>query len=100
VIDLRETGDTRAATLVYWGRDPGRMPYHAELAALARRDPDFAYHPVVESDASAAETVSRIVTDAGPIAYVSGGGQMINEVRDVLMARGLDRKSVRWEKFW
>ena len=48
----------------------------------------------------APEVVTGLVKDAGAIAYVSGGGQMINNVRDVLMARGLDRKSVRWEKFW
>ena len=100
VTDLHETGDARPTTLVYWGRDPDRMPYHAELAALARGRPDFAYHPVVGSDASAAAAVSRIVADAGVIAYVSGGGEMINAVREVLMTRGLDRKSVRWEKFW
>jgi ferredoxin-NADP reductase len=97
--DLREAGDARPATLVYWGRAAEHMPYHAEFAAHARRDPEFAYHPVV-APTTAAEAVSAAVGDAGVIAYVSGGGQMINAVREVLMARGLDRKSVRWEKFW
>lgn len=98
--DLRETGFPGGKTLVYWGRDARHMPYHAELSSLAREDPEFAYHPIVEADGHAADAVARVVADAGVIAYVSGGGRMIDVVREVLMARGLDRKSVRWEKFW
>jgi aquacobalamin reductase/NAD(P)H-flavin reductase len=106
--DLQETGYAGATTLVYWGRDPRHVPYHEELVALAHRDPRFAYHPVVESaDAgwsgrrgTVPEVVSAVVGDARVIAYVSGGEQMINRVREVLMARGLDRKSIKWEKFW
>jgi len=36
----------------------------------------------------------------GLVAYVAGGGETINRVRDALMAKGLDRKAVKWEKFW
>ena len=106
--DLRETANVRATTLVYWGRDPAHMPYHAEFMSLAPRAPEFAYHPVVASadadwtgrQGTAAEVVQSVAGDARVIAYVSGGAEMIDEVRQVLMARGLDRKSVRWEKFW
>ena len=107
--DLHETGLGRPSTLVYWGRNPAWLPYHAEFVSLARRDPGFAYHPVVESaDAdwegargalpAAVESLAPDVS--GLVAYVSGGGEMINRVREVLMAKGLARKSVRWEKFW
>jgi ferredoxin-NADP reductase len=34
------------------------------------------------------------------IVYVCGGGETINRVRDVLVTKGMDRKSVKWEKFW
>ena len=106
--DLGERGYAGATTLVYWGRDPRRVPYHEELISRARRDPGFAYHPVVESadagwdgrQGTAPEVVSDLVSDARVIAYVSGGETMINRVREVLMSRGLDRKSVKWEKFW
>jgi NAD(P)H-flavin reductase len=48
-----------------------------------------------------AEVVDRLVHSVGGlVAYVSGGGDMINAVRSVLMAKGLERKAVRWEKFW
>ncbi len=108
LLDLEETGDARATTFVYWGRDPAHLSYHAEFVARARRDRDFAYHPVVAAapgpwtgrHGTAAEVVGSVAPGAPVIAYVSGGGRMIGEVRDVLMARGLDRKSVRWEKFW
>jgi ferredoxin-NADP reductase len=107
--DLDERGFDRPATLVYWGRTPGWLPYHTELVSLARRRPGFAYHPVVASaDAEwkGARGEVRVAVDAVAhdardlVAYVSGGGATIDGVRDVLMAKGLDRKSVRWEKFW
>ncbi len=34
------------------------------------------------------------------MAYVAGGAQTIKTTREVLMSRGLDRKSVKWEKFY
>lgn len=107
--DLDETGFDLRATLVYWGREPTWLPYHAEFLALARRRPGFAYHPVVATaDAcwDGARGELRAAVDAlafdtrDLVAYVSGGGATIDGVREVLMARGLDRKSVRWEKFW
>ena len=107
--DLDETGFDRSTTLVYWGRDPAWLPYHAEFLALARRRPGFAYHPVVAApgacwDGATGElraAVDALASDTRDlVAYVSGGGATIDGVREVLMARGLDRKSVRWEKFW
>jgi NAD(P)H-flavin reductase len=107
--DLDEREFDRPMTLVYWGRDPSWLPYHAELADLARRRPDIAYHPVVDSagagwpgeTGTAAGLVERLAASGGDlVGYVSGGGAMVDRVREVLMAQGLDRKSVRWEKFW
>lgn len=34
------------------------------------------------------------------IAYVAGGEASIRRVREVLMAKGLERRAVKWEKFW
>ncbi len=107
--ELYGTGFGRPAALAYWARDPGGLVYDGDFHSLARRYPSFAYHPVVASaagpwrDAVAglAEVVDRIVPDgAGLVAYVSGGERMIHRVRDLLIAKGLDRKAVRWEKFW
>ncbi|HMH54342.1 MAG TPA: hypothetical protein VK548_29170 [Candidatus Acidoferrum sp.] len=103
LIDLDERGFELSATLLYWGRDPSWLPYHHEFLALTRRCPGLAYHPMVAAgDAGRlAARADALVSDTRDlVAYVSGGGAMIDAVREVLMARGLDRKSVRWEKFW
>jgi ferredoxin-NADP reductase len=102
---LAETGFARPATLVYCARDRDGLIYDAELRALSRRRPGFAYHPVVAAGrppaAAAAAGVDGLVTDTtGLVAYVAGGHDTIGRVREVLMAKGLERKAVRWEKFW
>ena len=96
---LYATGFGRPAALAYWARDPGWLVYDEEFRSLARRYPSFAYHPVVAE--SAATAVDRLTPSVeGLVAYVAGGGETINRVRDALMAKGLDRKAVKWEKFW
>lgn len=105
--DLAQTGFDRPATLVYGGRDPSWLVYDAELRELARRPPGFAYHPVVAAgddarlEVEAARLVDRVVTDVSDVvAYVAGGQGTINRVRDALRAKGLERRAVKWEKFW
>jgi phenol hydroxylase P5 protein len=107
--ELYATGFGRPAALVYWARDPGRLVYDAEFRSLARRYPAFSYHALVASAAGArqeaaaalAEVVDGAVSDAtGLVAYVSGGESTVRRVRDALVAKGLDRKAVKWEKFW
>ncbi len=117
---LYATGFGRSATLVY-GAGPARI-YDREMRSLARRYPGFSYHPVTPADMAAAveslvnedRGVSRLRRDApsagglgGPveaphemIAYVAGGEASIRRVREVLMAKGLERRAVKWEKFW
>jgi ferredoxin-NADP reductase len=101
--DLDGTGFEIRATLVYWGRDPAWLPYHRELLALARRHPGFAYHPVVatEGHGDLRAAVDTLTPDTPElVAYVCGGGPTVDGIRETLMARGMDRRSVRWEKFW
>jgi ferredoxin-NADP reductase len=108
LMDLYETGFGRPVTLVYYARAPEWQAYDAELRSLARRFPAFTYYPVGGTGATeasgaavAAETVERLAGDtAGLVAFVCGGEATIHRVRDVLVARGLERKAVRWEKFW
>jgi ferredoxin-NADP reductase len=107
LLDLEPTHFARPATLISWARDAGGLVYDAELRALAQRYPGFAYHPAVAAVAAAgddpgpAELVDRLVSDVqGLVAYVAGGAAAIARVREVLMAKGLERKAVKWEKFW
>ena len=101
--DLDETGVDRPATLVYQARSEANLVYDDEFRARARRHPGFAYHPRVSpgQGARAEALVDRLVTDVpGLVAYVAGGGATIAKVREVLMGKGLERKAVKWEKFW
>ena len=107
--ELYERGFARATALVFWGRDPEWLPYDGEFRALAQRVPAFSYHPVVR-DAGAqwsgrrgavGDVVDGVTSTVdGMVAYVAGGAAMINRVREVLMAKGLPRKAVKWEKFY
>ncbi len=94
---LYATGFGRSATLVY-GAGPAPL-YDRELRSLARRYPGFSYHPVTVGDV--ASTVESLVSGVdGLVAYVAGGEATIRRVREVLMAKGLERRAVKWEKFW
>jgi len=107
--DLYQTGFGRPARLIYWARNPSWLAYDGEFRLLARRYPSFEYLPVVrdplggwhEEKGEAPELVDRAVSCVERlVAYVSGGGEMIGRVRQVLMGKGMERKAVRWEKFW
>ncbi|HEY2992746.1 MAG TPA: FAD-dependent oxidoreductase [Methylomirabilota bacterium] len=99
--ELAAGGVARPATLVYWARDAGWLAYDAELRGLARQHARFAYHPVTPSDGAPAAVADRLVDDVtGLVAYVAGGEATIKAVRAALMAKGMERKAVKWEKFW
>jgi ferredoxin-NADP reductase len=101
VHELATTNFARPTTLVAWGRDPAWLIYDAELRALARPASGFAYHPVTAADGEPAALVDRLVTDVVElVAYVAGGEATIKAVRAALMARGLERRAIKWEKFW
>jgi phenol hydroxylase P5 protein len=109
LLDVYETGFGRANALLHWAPTAEGLLYESDFASLARRYPSFAYFPVVrEAPAGwrgergeAHEAVDRLVHSVDRLtAYVCGGAQTIGRVRDVLVGKGMDRKSVRWEKFW
>jgi ferredoxin-NADP reductase len=106
---LYETGYGRPNGLIYWARDPSWLLYDAELRSLARRYPAFSYLPALREPPVAwrgergepADVVDRLVHSVDRlIVYVCGGGETIDRVRQALVAKGMDRKSVKWEKFW
>ena len=107
--NLYETGHGRPTALVFWAREPGWLLYDADFRSLARRYPSFSYFPVAREAPAAwrgdrgelAGAVDRLVHSVDrQVAYVCGGGETIKQVREVLMRKGMDRKSVKWEKFW
>jgi ferredoxin-NADP reductase len=106
---LYETGYGRPNALIQWARNASWLLYDGEFRSLSRRHPSFSYLPVVR-EASAtwrgetgelATAVDRLVHGIDRlVVYCCGGGDTINAVRSALVAKGMDRKSVRWEKFW
>jgi phenol/toluene 2-monooxygenase (NADH) P5/A5 len=107
--DLYETGYGRPTILIYWARDSSWLLYDAEFRSLARRYPGFTYVPAVREapgawrgeTGEAAAAVDRLVHSVDKlVVYVCGGGDTVNAVRDALVRKGMDRKSVKWEKFW
>ena len=99
--ELAAGGFARPATLVSWARERRGLVYDADLAMLARQHAGFAYHPITAADDAPAAAAERLVTDATSlVAYVAGGEATIKAVRAALMARGMDRKAIKWEKFW
>jgi NAD(P)H-flavin reductase len=107
--ELYETGFGRPTGLIFWARDPGWLLYDADLRSLARRYPSFSYFPAVREappgwrgdKGEAHEVVDRLVHSVERlIAHVCGGEGTIKRVREVLVRKGMDRKSVKWEKFW
>lgn len=99
---LRERGDTRPAMLLYQARDRESLVYDAGFTALAERGAGFVYHPLVTPDAGVlvAAVAHHVTSTDGVVAYVAGGEQTIKRVREVLVSRGMDRKAVKWERFW
>jgi len=107
--ELFQTGLGRPTILIYWARSPSWLTYDREFRRFAQRYPAFTYLPAIREGSGVwsgekgelPELVNRTVSSvAGLVAYVSGGGVMIKKVRELLMAKGLERKAIKWEKFW
>src|SRR5262249_55211459 len=109
LLDLYEPGPGPGAALILWARNPAWLLYDAQLRPLAARERGFPSMPVLREPPAAwrgehgeaHEAVERLLHSVDRlVAYVCGGGDTIKRVREVLVRKGMDRKSVKWEKFW
>jgi ferredoxin-NADP reductase len=109
LVDFYGGGEARPAALIYWARDPGWLIYDEEFRALSRNVADFRYLPAVRQPPAGwrgdvgeiTAVVDRLVHSGDrTVAYVAGSGDTIKSVRQVLVGKGFDRKTVKWEKFW
>lgn len=109
LLHLYETGYGRPNVLIFWARDASWLLYDAFFRGLSRRYPSFSYLPVLREPPDAWRGERGEVTDAVErlvhsverlVVHVCGGAQTIQRVREVLVKKGMDRKSVKWEKFW
>jgi NAD(P)H-flavin reductase len=109
LLHLYETGYGRPNALIFWARNPSWLLYDSGFRSLARRYPSFAYLPALREapvawrgeQGEVADAVDRLVHSVDRlVVYICGGGNTIHRVRDLLVKKGIDRKSVKWEKFW
>jgi ferredoxin-NADP reductase len=101
LMDLAAADFARPARLVYWAHRPEGLAYDEEFRALADGHLSFSYHPLAGEAAALEALVDRLTPSVeNLVTYVAGGEQTIHRVRDLLVAKGLARRAVRWEKFW
>ena len=109
LVDFYASSQARPAALIYWARDPGWLIYDEEFRSLSRDVADFRYLPAVRQPppgwrgdvGEITAVVDRLVHSGDrTVAYVAGSGDTIKTVRQVLVGKGFDRKTVKWEKFW
>ena len=102
-------GFDRPSALILWGRNPAWLLYDADFRELSRQHKGFSYLPVLRDappgwrgeKGECHEAVDRLVHSPDrTVVYVCGVDVTIKAVRSVLVAKGMDRKSVKWEKFW
>ena len=113
--NLLQTGSLRPI-LLYWGlRMEEDLYYQEELAAWARQHPHFQYVTTLSQPTSTWQGVRGRVTDHIPSviagsehrlsvddvdAYLCGNFEMIKEVRAILLAHGVPKKAIHFEKFY
>jgi len=109
LLDLYGGGFDGGAALIQWARNPSWLLYEADFRALTRDHKGFSYLPVLREPSpgwrgergECHEAVDRLVHSVDrSVVYVCGGEATIKQVRQALVAKGMDRKSVKWEKFW
>jgi NAD(P)H-flavin reductase len=109
LLDLYGGGFEGSAALIQWARNPSWLLYEADFRALTRGHKSFSYLPVLREPSpgwrgekgECHEAVDRLVHSVDrTVIYVCGGEGTIKLVRQAVVAKGMDRKSVKWEKFW
>ncbi len=109
ILHLLRSGSRRPITL-YWGlRSEADLYYQEDFAALGKEYPFF-HFVITLSQPTDAWTGSRgRVTHLLPKAiqsvehldaYLCGNGEMIKEVRTLLIEKGMSRKAIHFEKFF
>jgi len=109
ILHLLRSGSARPMTL-YWGlRKEEDLYYQEEFASLAAEYPFFKYFITLSRPSPGWQGRRGRVTEhlrqaVGSVenleAYLCGNGEMIKEVRGLLIEKGIVRKSIHHEKFY
>lgn len=95
--------------LLYWGlRMEEDLYYQEELKAWSEVYPHFQYVTTLSQPSPAWQGMRGRVTGIikrmekvdNLSAYLCGNGEMIREVREILLSKGMEKKSIHFEKFF
>lgn len=96
--------------LLYWGLRNERDLYYQEFyAKLTQKHPSFECittlsQPTPEWKGTRGRVTLHILSDFDPApnheAYLCGNGNMIREVRTILLEKGMTKKSIHFEKYF
>jgi len=99
----------RPMTLYFTAPMPGHLLYDEELQALAARHPRFRYRPILSAPDPAwsgevGSVLAVVERSTGRLedheALLCGGGALVKTARELCLARGMERRKIRYEKFW
>lgn len=107
LLDRLAVGDARPIRLLFGVRTQADLFGVDELARFRRDLPDFDHRILLSRPEPGWSGLTGRVTaalDSFPLAeaawYLCGNGAMIDEVREALKARGLDRKRIHVERYY
>lgn len=104
-----ERGFPRPMHLYYAAPHRELLIYHEEFEDLARSQPRFRYVPILEEAESGwngeSDDLLKVLARelpqlAGREALICGGAEMVKACRELFMGRGMERRAIRYEKFW
>ncbi|QKY70038.1 FAD-dependent oxidoreductase [Lentibacillus sp. CBA3610] len=98
-------------TLLHSNTTPEDAPFQSDFKAFEEKNPNFKYIPVMtkagadewngESGYIDEEMLKRYVSDVSePIYYLSGPGDMVNAMYDMLVEAGANEDNIRAEEFY
>lgn len=104
-----EAGFPRRMRLYFTAPSRPHLLYHDELTALAAAHAPFRYRPMLSAPDSgwSGEVGSMLaILDGeaadlrGHDALLCGGGDLVKAARELCLAHGIERRRIRYEKFW
>lgn len=109
LLSQAQHGFARPTTLYFTAPGRAHLLYHDELRVLASAQPRFRYRPVLGAPdptwpgdvGSVLTAIARAAGDlGGHEAVLCGGGDLVKAARELCLRRGIERKKIRYEKFW
>ena len=104
-----ERGFPRSIALYFTAPSRPHLLYHDDLTVLAATHPGLRYRPMLSAPHAAwSEDVGSVLAaldrEAGDLrgheARLCGGGDLVKAARELCLAHGIERRTIRYEKFW